>query len=324
MVYTPTFGTGFEMGSTEVIPAALRNKPTVTTVPHTGTYGLEFAHSSDDGKYARFPFTGNAVDGAAWVYPTYDGSYPNRRCSFGVLLTDSKYVEVRYNGTWNLYIDGSLAATGTITTPASTWQHVQLRITIGNAGTVQTKVEGIPDIDYSGDTQPGATDQIAYVQFYATEWRYFAVDDLTFGTGDWPGDVRYEAIKPIADTATKEWSPSGGSINYALVNEVPPSTLSYVYSGGSAHKDLYDLGSWDGSIKTVDHIMQWTYAKKGTASVRGLKQLIKSGSTEDEGDEEALLTTWQYISRPIQNDPDTGIAWDESGINNLQAGQTSV
>jgi hypothetical protein len=219
-------------------------------------------------------------------------------------------------------------AQGAISAAGGEWHLVELYVSISNTGAIQSKIDGVADIDYSGDTQPGAGTTIAKVEFRQmggpAHNPYFYVDDITIATGDWIGDVRYDAaLVPTADTAVKGWTPSTGADNYALLDELPPSDTDYVSSGSAGAKDLYEMSNWTpvDSSYTVEFLVDWIRARKGTAADQQIRSVVKSGSTESSGGSIPLSVTYRYYQRILATDPDTSAVWDTDGIDPLQAGQ---
>lgn len=321
MAFVPTLGTGFEPGHIGVVPVSSRI--TIMTTPvKTGTYSLRVQGQLTNSGYAAFYCSGNEVYIGVWAYPT-DATKPLR---IGVELTDGNRVWLLWTGTWSLYINSTWIVSGTVITSASTWQHVQMHIVIGDSGSVQTKVEGIDDIDYSGDTKPGTSDTIQYVLAWTvgtgSTWISHYIDDIVYGTGDWPGDVRFNAVVPDGDDSV-QWTPSTGVSNYALVDEKPPVDTDYV-SSDVAERDVYTSGDWAGANKTNIFVVHWLRGMKDTAGSRKLKMLAISNGAESIGAEFDLATSYTYYSRVITSDPCGGSTWTESAIDALKIGMEST
>ena len=330
MPFTVIWGTGFETGSTEQIASGDRSRAyVIEAASHSGTYGLHLdaSYSSNHG-LAKFPVTGTPSElyVSAWIYP--DSTYA---LYFEVYIDSEHYVGVRYNGTyWDAYVDGVKVDDGAVTHAVQTWHLVQFHVVIDNSGTIETRIGGIDDISYSGDTQPGETTAIEKVRVfqYVAGVNYIDsyVDDLVFGSDDWPGDIRFAAaLVPDSDTAQKDWTPSAGSLNYDLVDDVPPNDSEYISAGSVNYKDLYGLSDWSPSgSEEPQFIVDWMRAKKDVAEPCNIESLVKSGSTESSSGSISIDTDWTYYSTVIDEDPDTSAEWTESGINALQIGQNRL
>jgi hypothetical protein len=330
MAFTPEFGTGFEMGHVDVIPSPLRQNAAIATTPvKTGTYSMRISGPSG-GAQGWITFERSVpseyLDLAVWVYP-HAGDTANR-----IILTldDAHTLSLRRyedTKTWDFYVDNSLAESGTIETLTDAWQHIQLRAFIDGSGYFQTKIDGVPDIDFSGDTQPDTGTDVESVKIWnqgVSNYEYVMyIDDVVYGTGDWPGDIRFDALVPNGDSSV-QWTPSTGSDNYALVDERPPSTADYVSAGSPGLEDLYDLADWSGTAKTPQFVMAWAYAKKDVAGDIQLQLFVDSNSSESSGSPLDLTTTDAYYSHLAATDPNGSIAWLDNAIDALKIGIRSV
>lgn len=323
MAYIPIWGTGFEMGSKEIVTAAdIADTVAIeTSTVHTGGYALKV--------YGHFAIQLDSdvaeLYAAVWLYASTNSSYQSQ---LYFVTTDGYHIELRNDtANWNAYVNNVKVADGSVGAAGGSWHFVEFHAIIGDSGTIQSKIDGVADIDYSGDTKPGAGTEITKVEFrqagsISTKPNFY-VDDLTLATGDWIGDVRYgAALVPTADTAVKWWEPSTGIDNYALLDELPPSDDDYVSSGSPGAKDLYEMSNWAGdSSSTIQFIVDWIRAKKDVAGDQQICSIVKSGSTESSGGSIDLSTTYQYYGRILTTDPDTSAAWDDAGIDAIQAGQ---
>lgn len=142
---------------------------------------------------------------------------------------------------------GTLIATGTRPIPSATvtasdasWFHFQVRIILGASGIVQTRINGLLDINYSGDTRQGGTDpKLSYIRWYvhgyyriggvATNHR-FHIDNLFSGTGGWPGEIKVGRLVMAGDYVDGSWSPSTGVDLYTCIDEFPASNTDYIFT----------------------------------------------------------------------------------------------
>jgi hypothetical protein len=328
MAYTPLWGTGFEMGSKEIVVSADITVAIETTTKHTGAYSLRiYGAPTPDGLFQiALDEAQSELYVSAWLRASSDSEAPSR---FEFVTSDGYRVGLRNDAAyWDAVVNGTTMAQGATSAAGGEWHLVELYVSISNTGAIQSKIDGVADIDYSGDTQPGAGTTIAKVEFRqegsVSHNPYLYVDDITIATGDWIGDVRYDAaLVPTADTAVKGWTPSTGADNYALLDELPPSDTDYVSSGSAGAKDLYEMSNWTPAVSTyeVQFIVDWIRAKKDVAGDQQIRSVIKSGSTESSGGSIDLSTTYRYYGRILATDPDTAAAWDEAGIDTLLGGQ---
>ena len=329
MTYTPVWGTGFEMGSKEIVPASdITGSVAIdTSIVHTGAYSLRLYGNVSDNGYFKIQLASDVAElyVSAWLYASADSDAQSR---FLFVTTDGYFIELRNDTVyWDAYVNGSKVADGSVAAAGESWHLVEFHAIIGDSGTIQSKIDGVADIDYSGDTKPGTGTEITKVSFlqggYIAHNPFCYIDDVTIATGDWIGDVRYgAALVPTADTAVKWWEPSTGTDNYALLDELPPSDTDYVSSGSPGSKDLYEMSDWtEVSSSTIQFLVDWIRARKGTAGDQQIRSIVKSGGTESSGGSIDLSITYRYYGRILATDPDTSAAWEDAGVDALQAGQ---
>jgi len=327
MAFTPTFATGFEMGSLEILPFGDRvNAAALTTYKKTGAYSTMLGNNAP--AFFRVAVSGSDYYVGAWVYLPAQYLGTDGILAIQAVLDDGKIIEVNIavgNSTYDAYVDSALVASGTVVIERDNWHHVQVHFIIADAGTIATVIEGIADITYSGDTKPSATTNIVFIKFLmAATSRNSWVDDLTIGTGGWPGDWRFDAIVPNADTATEQWSLSAGADSYALIDEIPPSDSDYLYTATTGQRTLVELADWDGAGKSPQAVVVWTRAWKSDATADQIKQVLVSGATTDVGAAQDLLTSATHVKTVYDNDPNTAAEWTDAAIDAIQVGVDSV
>ena len=311
MAFDLWWGTGFGPGTHEMFSLYNASRvAAITTSPKTGTYHLRI---QSDG-YANVSVVNQSsdyVDVGLYVR-THSGML--NIFKIYVYTTDGEQLYLVFNSSysWDAYVDGALVASGTSVVANNAYHNFQFRVYINNSGYIQTKVDGVADIDYSGDTQVASASTIDYIKFeLAGANQYVYLDDISIGEGGWPGDIRYDVSVPDGDDSV-QWTPSAGD-NYAAVGEIPYSD-THVSTGSVNYKDKYTLGDWSGSEKTPYFLVAWVRAWKDNADSRSLAIGIDSGGTEDSSGSRALTTSAAYYSHVVSTDPSTGSAWEDSGI----------
>jgi hypothetical protein len=157
----------------------------------------------------------------SFYYESYIVQAPGYHyCSIQAILGDGKIVEARLirNGTseiypnsmpvWNLWID-NVQVTFVDNDDhyrAGVW-YPSIHFDIGNSGSIELRLSGQTVLTYSGNTQPGVSNQIESIRFYhPAETLVVQWDDITIGTGGFPGGVSYRATIPGADSSPLEWA----------------------------------------------------------------------------------------------------------------------
>lgn len=229
------------------------------------------------------------------------------------------------------YTSGStLVSTGSLFIPLNTWFLLEAYIKIDNSvGRIVVKIDGITDIDFTGDTQPASLTTISRIGLAmpgGIENHY--LDDIainnTVGETDsgWCGDGHIVLLKPVMDGDTLQLIPSSGSSHWSLVDETPPNTTDYVSGSVVGEYDLYNLTDFSVANASVKRI--WgesrsldTVAEGGTVSI-GIKV---SGEGEDWGTDSPVLTTYtRVLGKEYRATPSGSTVWTSDNLNNLQVG----
>lgn len=207
-------------------------------------------------------------------------------------LNTWSYIELEFTvsnttGSYNLYVNGGLASSGTNLDTLSTSSYTVLCL---------------------GGTFAGTSTTYEFDDVYVTD------------TATRLGEQRVETLYPNADTAQKQWTASTGSDNYAMIDETTMNTTDYVYTSTLNNYDLYDFGNLSTTPTSISAVTVSALAQKDNVGTRAIATPIKSSSTTSDGGNIYLAGGWSVSSRILETDPNTSTAWTASGVNNLQAG----
>lgn len=201
MAFTPIWGCGFEMGTVPTKSGVLDSSVCRMLGPgnpaHTGSYYLNIGYGTDYGTYTITIDSSSALSIGVWVSQSWSSANTH-------IFLNNPAISLRANAgssTWDLYIGNTLVASGAVTANLAAWHNVQINFSTSR---IQTMIDGNIDIDYSGTFAA-----VTSVAFYA--WGA-NIDDVVIGTGDWSGDIRFDALIPNGDTATHSWKPTGISL----------------------------------------------------------------------------------------------------------------
>ena len=90
------------------------------------------------------------------------------------------------------------------------------------------------------------------------------------------------------------------------------------------NQDLYGFANLAVTPTTIFGVQSCITAKKSDAGVRSVKQQVRSGGTDYDGDTTALATDYETHCEIAETDPDTAVAWTESGVNAAELGVETV
>ena len=283
--------------------------------------------------------------GTGYMYKNFtglaDGYY---RCAWRVTINNNTVKTIRFrNGTtelitlglstanqnFQILVGGSVVATGTFVYALDVYYLLEFYIKIDDgAGVIQMKVDGKLDIDYSGDTKPGAQTTIDNWYWASVGGGDTYIDDIaindTSGAADnsWCGDGRIIYYTGNGAGDVTGLTPNTGA-NYAAIDELAhDSDTTYVEGGTVDLYDLYNLAaSGIAAGSTINRVIPVAVAKDTVANGGKIAIGIKTDSTEDWSDDRVLTTSYtgaqgdEYLVNPV-----TGVAWTIAELDALQVG----
>lgn len=229
-----------------------------------------------------------------------------------------------------------IGAASPYTLPTGQWHYVELKATLHDTtGSFELRVDNVMVDSGTGlDTKNAGTKTV----FDAAILRGTGVSSLRFDdfyfcnaagptNNDFVGDCVVETIYPNGNGNSSQWvgSDSNSTDNYLLVDESgAPSTADYVESDVAGNKDLYDMQSLAHASAAVKGVQVCNYVAKSDAGSRTMRNRVRSSTTEANGAEETLSTSYKVITTILETDPDTTAAWTVAGVNAAQVGSEVV
>lgn len=238
--------------------------------------------------------------------------------------------------------DGTILATSASINkyirPLGYWYYIELKVVLGDApnGVVELRVNGEVWASASSiDTKNGGTKTVFDTVGWAdgevegsSQHQWYVEDYYVLnGAGSAPynnflGDVRVETVYPNGNGSSSQFVGSDGNStdNYLLVDEAgSPSMTDYVQSSVVGERDAYTMGDLATGSGIVYGVMPTLHGNVDTGS-RGIKTVLKSGTTVALGPEKTLITTTAQHSDIYEVNPDTSSAWSISEVNGIEAG----
>jgi hypothetical protein len=240
-------------------------------------------------------------------------------------------IQVRRGG-----VTGNLLATSDTSLIKDAWNYLEIKLFISDTvGTVIIKQDGNETLNATGlDTKNGAaalgTNGISLGNVFSTsipiDWDdIICMDDTGSVLNDFLGDVRIETIYPDDDGTTTDFTPTGaGTTNADRVDDGdagPDDDTTYVESSTVGHIDLYTMANLaTADISAIHAVQAVNFAKKDDAGSRTSRNLIRTGTTTDNGPSNGLNEVYSYATNILEEDPDTATQWTESGVNGVEVG----
>lgn len=266
-------------------------------------------------------------------------------------LTDAgtTQCDLRLNADSTLSVtrNGTALTSGTSATALSSgiWYYIEWKITIANsisAGSCKVRVNGsdVITVATSQDTQNTANatasqlklgiqttnSSTSILQFYDDVYVCDSVDSGIAGVpnNDFLGDVRAEAILPNGAGNTTGMTPSTGS-NYTCVDDTTPNDdTDYVSSSVATTKDTYAFANLTTSPVTIFGVQTVLTQRKDDAGHRFTCPVTRTGATDYDGSNYAVLDSYSMDCQVRQSNPNTSAAWTEAGVNGAEFGMKVV
>ena len=226
-----------------------------------------------------------------------------------------------------VYRGATQLATGTATEPLDSWAYIEISATIHDStGSCSVRVNSAPVINFTGDTKnAGSSTNIDAVAFTAASSSAVQFDNFYVcdATGSSPyntflGEVRIETVTPNGAGTDTQFTPSTGA-NYTTVDELPYSSVDYIYATASGTRDTYTMSNVPSGYNVLA-VQSNVIAKKTDAGGTAVRPAIISGGSLYYGSSVALTPTDTTISDIRTIDPATSTTWTISGVNNIEAG----
>jgi hypothetical protein len=227
------------------------------------------------------------------------------------------------NGYVTAWVGSSVLGSGTTPMGPDTWYYLELKVTIGNSGSWDVKLNGVTQTSGSGDTQATANayaDRLMLISGTSSTSKWF--DDVYVAdSGDFLGDCRVETLFPSGNGNSSQWvgSDADSTDNYLLVDETTPSTSDYVDGSNSGDKDTYAFGDLTSTSGTVYGVQIVPYAAKTDAGTRSIASVARLSGTEVDSADETLSASAAYYPDVRETKPGGG-AWTISDVNSAEFG----
>jgi hypothetical protein len=224
---------------------------------------------------------------------------------------------------------GTVLATGTRSVPDNQWVLLEGKLVIADSGGVaQIKVDGLLDIDFTGDTRQQTSDAlITNVRLgnpTGSNGNLFYVDNVVLDDASWIGNTKIQAISPTGAGNSSQWTPSAGS-NWDCVEEVPANDADFVSVNAVDQVDLYAAANLAGTIGAVKSVqVQARCLKEGGPTPQNLKLACRTGGTNYFGGDNPVPTAAMSVFKLWETNPNTSAAWTAQEVNDLEIGVKSA
>lgn len=315
-------GRGWTLGASTTFPSEGRNGG--TCLKNAGASGTARRSISNGSSLIRTAF---------WYKASAAPSSENFVVSFSnVALTQSGGIKVNTDGKLRAYSWGTspaLLASGAINLATSTYVYIEVEAYFADSGgSMKVWVNGVLDINFSGDSLASGTVSLDIVQYQALTASSAWIDDILLWndagsglTGNLGGKAyTMTVLRPTSDVTT-DFTRSTGATNYGTVDETVLNDTDYNDSATSGHVDLYGFSDTGlaGSTAVLGVVVEAVVANPGGGTI-DYKLLSDIGGTTVEGTQRTAPAGETVIHELFMTKPGGG-AWTAT---NVDAGRFGI
>lgn len=335
--------TGFEAGGIGEVLASGTTQSFDTAEARTGYYcGRCNPTGTDTGFFQLRGIGVNGIESGNLNFPTgYFQFYfkyltkpaSNNEEIFAALGTSGgAKLQIRINSSGNLSLydanNNKIGSDGLTALASNTYYQIRIKVETGDPVAYELLIDGVSEL--SGTANLGAQNN-GRAQFGKITNRNgnsvdFYYDDCVIYDDAFPTtDLRVKEIIPIANGSTMSWVDGTGTSDYTQVDEIPQDDNDYVQSPttGNPNVALFDMQSMSAASITANSftaLKGYIRTRENTSVTSATLIRVKSGATNSDSSTLNGSTTVVAQMRLLTTDPDTGVAWTESGLNAVEIG----
>lgn len=324
-----------------------------TARPRTGTHSMRYTPTTVGFGIARRVF-GAALTTAGASMAFYTPNLPSTNDLMALLRfrdaanADQVSIILQTTGAVAVYrgnaSSGTLLATSTDLVTADSWNHLEAKVTIADAGSpggaVEVRLNNVTIIDISGiDTQNTGNAETSQVCFLgkvssgllfgvsAIDWDdVFAWDTSGSQNNDFLGDQQVLTLFPNQDTAQADWTQNTGATEVSAIDEADPDDdTTYVAATAAAQVSEYELDDLPATVSAISAIQLTGRMKKTDAGTARVQQSLVSSAVgsppapaEFNGSDRNITTEYTYWPDISETDPATGAPWARAAVNSAK------
>lgn len=251
---------------------------------------------------------------------------------FRVNINTSNQLTLCPGGSATPYTNG----TSSVAMTPYTWYYVEVKFVVSNSistNTCSLRVNGLTvatpaaGSNFRASTSNNYINRVILGQGSQGSGMTTAYDDcyLCDQTGstnnDFLGDVRVESIFPNAVGTTTQFTNSAGNStnNYSYLTSLDADT-SYVAASTANKIDTYNMANIVTSKGTVYGVQSNIYHRKSAAGTSPLAPVMCVGGTNYVGNTIYSGDSYLIDNQIYETNPNTGVAWTISDVNNVEFG----
>jgi hypothetical protein len=138
---------------------------------------------------------------------------------------------------------------------------------------------------------------------------------------DFKGDTRVDAVFPNANGTNRDFTPSAGTDDFAVVDETDDNEdTDYLTATAAAQKCTMNFPNAPLTGADIYGLQVIVSGKKTDAGSSGHKAVARIGGTDYLGAERSLSTTYSFRRQPWDSKPSDSTPWTDTDFNAAEFG----
>lgn len=181
-------------------------------------------------------------------------------------------------------------------------------MSITGINTLGSAVAQINGVRLGNNVQSGGV--FSGARFFFDDF-YIAVNVAATDYNDFLGDVHIASQRPVANVSSSSWEPTSGTVHYTVLDDAQQdtTTLNNIRTLTTGQTETFQVASLSPSSGSILAVQPNLYARKSDAGVVKVANVVASGATTAQGDDQYLQQSYRYHN---------GDVWSKNPIDNAQ------
>jgi hypothetical protein len=236
--------------------------------------------------------------------------------------------------------NATVLATSANAMSATTWYHIEMKVTIGDAGDApsgryQVKVDGSDWIADSGtgqDTRNAGNANISVLKLFGAGnaqpgiWvtDIYLLDTSGAVANDFLGPCRFHVLRPEGVGYSAQWTGNFADNFINVRDRHADGDATFNQDSTAGHIDAFEMTDVPaGTVHALQHVIE---ARRDAGAARVIRPITRIGGTNYNGTSFTMAASHLFYCDPVSVSPATGgaTAWDDAEVDGAEFGYELV
>lgn len=211
---------------------------------------------------------------------------------------------------------GTVLGTGINSFVGDVFHLVEVRFkSSSTAGFFQVKVNGVTEIDFSGNTNDSSAN---INRLFLHNIAYF--DDFIVDNSGWIGNTSVQGLTVSGAGTHTGFTPSAGD-NYECIDEIPYNDNDFIYATSPNVIDTYTITALPVSPRSIKAVqLQARCSMEGNPAFQNVKLVCRSGGTDYVSSANQVASLSKSYTGLWELNPADSSAWTKSAVDAIEIG----